>query len=61
MKPQIAGPAFDIPQVPGIQFACSPVPTVFVIDSNGILRSRTWGSKTPRFFSENVLPLLRAQ
>jgi cytochrome c biogenesis protein CcmG, thiol:disulfide interchange protein DsbE len=38
-----------------------PTPTAFVIDRNGILRSRTWGSKTPRFFSENVLPLLRAQ
>lgn len=36
-----------------------PTPTAFVIDRNGILRSRTWGSKTPRFFSENVLPLLR--
>ena len=38
-----------------------PTPTAFVIDRNGILRSRAWGSKTPRFFSENVLPLLRAQ
>jgi len=38
-----------------------PTPTAFVIDRNGMLRSRTWGSKTPRFFSENVLPLLRAQ
>jgi cytochrome c biogenesis protein CcmG, thiol:disulfide interchange protein DsbE len=38
-----------------------PTPTAFVIDRNGILRSRTWGSKTPHFFSENVLPLLRAQ
>ena len=38
-----------------------PTPTAFVIDRNGVLRSRTWGSKTPRFFSENVLPLLRAQ
>ena len=38
-----------------------PTPTAFVIDRNGMLRSRTWGSKTPHFFSENVLPLLRAQ
>ena len=37
-----------------------PTPTAFVIDRDGILRSRTWGSKTPHFFSENVLPLLRA-
>jgi len=36
-------------------------PTAFVIDRDGILRSRTWGGKTPHFFSENVVPLLRAQ
>jgi len=36
-------------------------PTAFVIDRDGILRSRTWGGKTPHFFSENVVPLLRAR
>lgn len=34
-------------------------PTAFLIDRNGVLRSKTWGSKTPHYFAENVLPLLR--
>ena len=38
-----------------------PTPTAFVIDREGILRSRTRGSKQPYFFAEKVLPLLRAQ
>ena len=33
-------------------------PTAFVVDRSGIVRSRTWGSKTPRYFAEHVLPLL---
>lgn len=33
-------------------------PTAFVIDRAGVLRSKTWGGKTPTFFSEKVLPLL---
>ena len=33
-------------------------PTAFVIDREGVLRSKTWGSKTPTFFAEKVLPLL---
>ncbi len=33
-------------------------PTAFVVDRSGIVRSRTWGSKTPRYFAEYVLPLL---
>jgi peroxiredoxin len=33
-------------------------PTAFVIDREGILRSRTWGGKTPRYFAEHVVPLL---
>jgi peroxiredoxin len=36
-----------------------PTPTAFVIDREGILRSRTRGSKTPPYFAEFVLPLLR--
>ena len=38
-----------------------PTPTAFVIDRDGILRSRTRGSKTRPYFAEQVLPLLRAQ
>jgi peroxiredoxin len=38
-----------------------PTPTAFVIDRNGVLRSKTRGSKTPHYFAEYVLPLLRAQ
>jgi len=38
-----------------------PTPTAFVIDRNGVLRSKTTGSKTPHYFAEYVLPLLRAQ
>ena len=38
-----------------------PTPTAFVIDREGILRSRTRGSKTRPYFAEHVLPLLRAQ
>ena len=35
-----------------------PTPTAFVIDRNGVLRSKTKGSKTPHYFAEYVLPLL---
>jgi cytochrome c biogenesis protein CcmG/thiol:disulfide interchange protein DsbE len=35
-----------------------PTPTAFVIDRNGILRSRTRGAKAPYFYAEKVLPLL---
>lgn len=35
-----------------------PTPTAFVIDRNGVLRSKTRGSKTPQYFAEYVLPLL---
>jgi peroxiredoxin len=38
-----------------------PTPTAFVIDREGILRSRTRGSKTRPYFAEHVLPLLRTQ
>jgi len=38
-----------------------PTPTAFVIDREGILRSRTRGSKTPAYFAEHVLPLLRSK
>jgi peroxiredoxin len=38
-----------------------PTPTAFVIDREGILRSRTRGSKTPSYFAEHVLPLLRSR
>ena len=38
-----------------------PTPTAFVIDRNGVLRSKTTGSKTPYYFAEYVLPLLRTQ
>jgi len=38
-----------------------PTPTAFVIDREGILRSRTKGSKTPHYFAEHVLPLLRGK
>jgi len=38
-----------------------PTPTAFVIDREGILRSRTRGSKTPPYFAEHVLPLLRSK
>ncbi len=38
-----------------------PTPTAFVIDRKGILRSRTRGSKTPPYFAEHVLPLLRSK
>ena len=34
-------------------------PTAFLIDRNGVLRNKTWGGKTPNYFAENVLPLLR--
>lgn len=35
-----------------------PTPTAFVIDRDGVLRSKTRGSKTPHYFAEHVLPLL---
>src|SRR5882724_9837914 len=38
-----------------------PTPTAFVIDREGILRSRIRGSKTRPYFAEHVLPLLRTQ
>ena len=38
-----------------------PTPTAFVIDRSGMLRSKTRGSKTPHYFAEYVLPLLRAK
>lgn len=36
-----------------------PTPTAFVIDRDGILRSRTRGAKTPSYYAENILPLLQ--
>jgi peroxiredoxin len=36
-----------------------PTPTAFVVDRNGILRSRTRGAKPPYFYAEKVLPLLQ--
>lgn len=36
-----------------------PTPTAFVIDRDGILRSRTRGAKQPFYYAEKVLPLLR--
>lgn len=36
-----------------------PTPTAFVIDREGVLRSRTRGAKTPSYYAENVLPLLQ--
>ena len=36
-----------------------PTPTAFVIDRDGILRSRTRGAKQPYFYAEQVLPLLQ--
>ncbi|HEV8644890.1 MAG TPA: TlpA disulfide reductase family protein [Burkholderiales bacterium] len=36
-----------------------PTPTAFVIDRDGVLRSKTKGSKSPHYFAEYVLPLLR--
>jgi peroxiredoxin len=38
-----------------------PTPTAFVIDRDGVLRSKTTGSKMPHYFAEYVLPLLPAQ
>ncbi len=38
-----------------------PTPTAFVIDRDGILRSRLRGAKQPFFYAETVLPLLRAR
>lgn len=36
-----------------------PTPTTFLIDRNGVLRHKRWGVKTPDFYREVVLPLLR--
>lgn len=36
-----------------------PTPTAFIIDRNGILRSRMRGAKQPYFYAEQVLPLLQ--
>jgi cytochrome c biogenesis protein CcmG/thiol:disulfide interchange protein DsbE len=38
-----------------------PTPTTFLIDRNGVLRYKRWGAKTPEFYREVVLPLLREQ
>ena len=35
-----------------------PTPTAFVIDRDGIVRSRTRGAKQPFWFAEEVVPLL---
>jgi len=45
----------------GFSSHATPKPTAFVIDRNGVLRSKTGGSKTPHYFAEYVLPLLRAK
>ena len=36
-----------------------PTPTAFIIDRQGVLRYKRWGAKSPGFYSEVVLPLLR--
>ena len=36
-----------------------PTPTAFVIDRDGVVRSRTRGAKQPFFYDEKVLPLLQ--
>jgi cytochrome c biogenesis protein CcmG, thiol:disulfide interchange protein DsbE len=36
-----------------------PTPTAFVIDREGVLRYKQWGAKSPGFYAEVVLPLLR--
>ena len=36
-----------------------PTPTAFIIDRGGVLRYKQWGAKSPGFYSEVVLPLLR--
>jgi len=36
-----------------------PTPTAFIIDRNGILRSRMRGAKQPYFYAEQILPLLQ--
>jgi len=36
-----------------------PTPTTFLIDRNGVLRHKRWGVKTPDYYREVVLPLLR--
>jgi peroxiredoxin len=38
-----------------------PTPTTFLIDRNGVLRHKRWGVKTPDYYREVVLPLLREQ
>ena len=38
-----------------------PTPTAFVIDRRGIVRYRQWGAKSPHFYGEVVLPLLRSE
>ena len=35
-----------------------PTPTAFVIDREGIVRSKQWGSKTPLYFRNYVEPVL---
>lgn len=36
-----------------------PTPTAFIVDRAGVLRYKQWGAKSPTFYSEMVLPLLR--
>ncbi|HVY05592.1 MAG TPA: TlpA disulfide reductase family protein [Burkholderiales bacterium] len=36
-----------------------PTPTAFVIDREGVLRSRTRGAKQPFYYAEKILPLLQ--
>jgi thiol-disulfide isomerase/thioredoxin len=38
-----------------------PTPTAFVIDRRGFVRYRLWGAKSPHFYGEVVLPLLRSE
>lgn len=36
-----------------------PTPTAFLIDRDGILRDKTRGGKTPMYYAEKILPLLK--
>ena len=36
-----------------------PTPTAFIVDREGVLRYKHWGAKSPGFYNEVVLPLLR--
>lgn len=35
-----------------------PTPTTFLVDRSGTLRQKQWGSKSPQFYRDVVLPLL---